>query len=157
MRLIKDIKKKIYPSCDYIFKEIKVCNKKIYLIFNEILTDTGSINKYILFELIRLKRGELNDLENNINCCSMKKINKKDIINYLNNGYVIIIYKDIYACEVKANLSRSISSIDSELSINGSKDSYTENFNTNLGLIRRRLKSDKLKVIRILEDILILK
>jgi hypothetical protein len=147
MRLINEIKKSVNPSSDYIFKEIKISNRKVYLIFNEILTDTGSINKYILFELIRLNKNKLNDLENNINCCSMKKINKKDIINYLNNGYVIIIYKDIYACEVKANLSRSISEIDSERSINGSKDSNTENFNTNLGLIRKRLKTDKLKVI----------
>ena len=37
--------------------------------------------------------------------------------------------------------------VDGELTIAGPKDSFTENFNSNLGLIRKRIKSGNLKVI----------
>lgn len=45
---------------------------------------------------------------------------------------------------MRKTLERGITTIESELSINGPKDSFSENFNTNLGLIRRRIKSDQL-------------
>ena len=65
-----------------------------------------------------------------------------DIINYLNLGYVIIIYKNIYAIEIKSHDGRGVQTINSELSIGGAKDSFCENINTNLSLIRKRIKRD---------------
>ena len=41
---------------------------------------------------------------------------------------------------------RDVGIIRSELSLSGAKDSFIENINTNLGLIKKRIKSDKLKV-----------
>ena len=41
---------------------------------------------------------------------------------------------------------RDISPIKSELSLSGPKDSFIENINTNLNLIKKRIKSDKLKI-----------
>src|SRR5699024_7733571 len=49
------------------------------------------------------------------------------------------------AIEVRAILDRGVTSVQSELSITGPKDSFTENFNSNLGLIRRRIKTTKLE------------
>lgn len=147
MNLIDAIKKQIFPSKDYIFKEIKVGKEKVWLIFNEVLTDSRNINEYLLEEFTKFNRKDLKNLENKIVCCNTKKIRKNEIINYLNNGFVIVVYKNIFACELRADLDRGVNTIESELSISGPKDSFSENFNTNLGLIRRRIKSDKLKVL----------
>lgn len=147
MNLIDAIKKQIFPSKDYIFKEIKVGKEKVWLIFNEVLTDSGNINEYLLEEFTKFNRKDLKNLENKIVCCNTKKIRKNEIINYLNNGFVIVVYKNIFACELRADLDRGVNTIESELSISGPKDSFSENFNTNLGLIRRRIKSDKLKAL----------
>lgn len=147
MDLITNLKNKLSPSKDYIFDTIKIKNKSINLIYNEVLTDTKAINEYIYKRLILLKSIKLKNITNNLPSCNIITINEKEIINYLNNGFIIIIYKNIYACEFKNNLFRAVSICESELSLGGPKDSFNENYNTNLGLIRRRIKSDKLKVI----------
>ena len=147
MKLLENIKNKVYPSKDYIFDSIKVKNKIISIIYNEVLVDTKSLNEYILYRLEKLNIRQLNDLENNLPSVNIIKIKDIDIINYLNNGFVVIIYKNIYAVELRSYLERGITTIQSELSLSGPKDSFSENFNTNLGLIRRRIKSDNLKCI----------
>lgn len=47
-------------------------------------------------------------------------------------------------CEVKGDLYRSISPPTAETSVNGPKDSFNESILLNLGLIKRRIKSDDL-------------
>ncbi len=145
MKLIESIKNSLYPSKDYIFDELVIKRRHINLIYNEVLSDTKSINEYILYRLTKLKLNEFNHLEKSLSTCNVLIIEKNDIINYLNNGFVIIVYKKIYAIELKNFLDRGITTIQSELSLSGPKDSLTETFNTNLGLIRRRLKSPNLK------------
>ena len=145
MKLIDSIKDSLSPSKDYIFDEIIIKRRKINIIYNEVLSNTKSINEYILYRLTKLKLNEFNHLDKSLSTCNVLVINSNDIINYLNNGFVIIIYKKIYAIELRSNLDRGITTIQSELSLSGPKDSLCENFNTNLGLIRRRLKSNNLK------------
>lgn len=144
---IDKLKKEIAPSKDYIFKNIIIDGKKVTIIFNEVLVNGESIDEVILKKLLTLKKKELKHLEDNLPTKNIKIITEEEIIYHLNNGYVVIISDKIYASEVKANLDRGINTINGELSITGPKDSFSENFNTNLGLIRRRIKSADLKVI----------
>ena len=144
--MINEIKKQLSPSNDYIFKNIIIDKVKVNIIFNEVLTSSKSINEYILFRLTKLNKKELKNISNHIPCSNEKTIKKQEIIYYLNTGYVIVIInKIIYAFELKNNLDRGISKCDSELSIGGPKDSFSELFNNNLGLIRKRIKSKHLK------------
>lgn len=143
---INSLKTKLSPSKDYIFFNLKVSNKEINLIYNETLTDTKNINKFVMEKLIKLKKKELLDLDNNLPNCNTIIIPDSEIINYLNNGYLIIIYKRIYALEFKSNIGRGTEKVESELSLNGPKDSFNETYNTNLALIRKRIKSSNLKV-----------
>ena len=89
----------------------------------------------------------MNTLDCSLPVCNIIVIQEDDVFSYLNNGFVIIISNRCYVCEVRANLDRGIGMVTSELSLSGPKDSFSEVFNTNLGLIRRRIKSDKLKVL----------
>ncbi|MCI6716515.1 MAG: spore germination protein [Mollicutes bacterium] len=50
----------------------------------------------------------------------------------------------IFIAETKQYPSRSISEPDGEKVVRGSRDGFTENFATNIGLIRRRIKTGKL-------------
>lgn len=137
--IINKLKKEI-TSKDYIFKELIIQNKKINLIFNEVLTDSNSINKLLYYLLTKVNKKELNNLINKIPISNSIIIKEKDIKKYLNLGYVIIIYKNIYAVELKSHEGRGVQTINSELSIGGAKDSFSENINTNLSLIRKRIK-----------------
>lgn len=145
MSLIKKLKKKTDTSKDYIFKELEITNTKITLIFNEVLTNADTINDFILKQLIILEKKDLKILENSLPDTNILKVKDKEILTYVNKGFLVIItpYYN-YAIEVKATLERGITNITSELSLTGPKDSFSENFNTNLGLIRRRIKTEDL-------------
>ena len=146
MSLLESIRMSVRPSKDYVFDCISVSSEKIDYIYNEALCSTASINQYILYRLLLLKKKELLSLENNIPNCNILVVQQKDILFYLNQGFVILLYNKIYACEVRAHLDRGVSPIQSELSLCGARDSLTENFQLNLGLIRKRIRDSHLKV-----------
>lgn len=137
--IINKLKKEI-SSTDYIFKDITICNKLVTLIFNEVLTDSNSINELLYYLLTKINKKDLNNFINKIPISNSVIIKEKDIKLYLNLGYVVIIYKNIYAVELKSHEGRGVQTINSELSIGGAKDSFCENINTNLSLIRKRIK-----------------
>lgn len=144
-KLINNIKEKLGPSKDYVYKELTISKEKIYILFTEVLTSSSDIEEYILKRIVLYSKKELNDLENNLPNANIKVINDSEIITYMNKGFAVIITKKkIYAVEIKQKLERGITTIESELSTNGPKDSFSENFNTNLGLLRRRIKSENL-------------
>lgn len=141
--IINKLKKEI-SSTDYIFKDITICNKLVTLIFNEVLTDSNSINELLYYLLTKINKKDLNNFINKIPISNSIIIKEKDIKKYLNLGYVVIIYKNIYVVELKSHEGRGVQTINSELSIGGAKDSFCENINTNLSLIRKRIKKDLL-------------
>ena len=130
----------INSSDDYKLKEIKVYGNKIFYLYSDVLTSSELINEMILKYLVKFNKKQLNKLNNYIPNC--KNIKKDEIIDYLNDGYLIIYYKKLYAILVKTKLDRGVPTLNSELSIGGSKDSFSENINTNIGLIRKRIKND---------------
>ena len=142
-KIVNDIRKRL-PSKDYIYKKIKIDKKELYLIFNEVLCSGNEINESILKRLTLLNHKNF-DLENKLPANNIKIIKKDEIISYVNKGFVVCLTDDmIFAIEEKQKLERGITTIESELSLNGPKDSFSESFNTNLGLIRRRIKSEDL-------------
>ena len=147
MSIKEEIKRKVGPSTDFIFKDLIISKEKILLVFNETLIDTTRTNDFILRNLLNKSKKELNNLENNIPNINIKKISKEEIIDLLVKGFIIIITKsNIYAAEVRNILDRGIQAITSELSIAGPKDSFSENYNININLIRKRIKTTDLIV-----------
>ncbi len=78
------------------------------------------------------------------------KTDYQSIYNDILNGNVAIFSDEELAivCEVKNYPSRSISEPDSEKVVRGSRDGFTENIATNIGLVRRRVKTGRLKIIK---------
>ncbi len=145
MFLINRIKKAISVSRDYKIRELVVDRKKVYLIFNEVLCSTTMINDFILDDLVRLSKREVKNVERFLPDANIISIKEKDIFSFINQGFAILVTNKLYAIEVRERLDRGVSTVQSELSITGPKDSFTEMFNTNLGLIRRRIKTVKLE------------
>lgn len=149
MSIVKEIKTRIGTSNDYKIKDICIDGKTLTLFYNEVLTDSSSIDNFVLKSLLNLDRNSFRKLDEHLPAINISKIKKNQIYDFVNNGFLIIFYKKIYAVEVKAKLDRGINNIQSELSLSGPKDSFSENYNTNLGLIRRRIKSCDLKVMNL--------
>ncbi|HIT23640.1 MAG TPA: spore germination protein [Candidatus Faecimonas intestinavium] len=145
MFLVQRIKKTISISKDYKIREFMVDRKKVYLVFNEVLCSTTMINDFILDDLIRLSKRQLKNVESHLPDANVIGIEEKDIFSFVNQGFAVLITDKLYAIEVRERLDRGVTSVQSELSITGPKDSFTEMFNTNLGLIRRRIKTTNLE------------
>lgn len=152
--MIEKLKKDTNQVSDIIYKEIEIENKKVTVIYSEVLASGEDISRVILRDISYIVEEKLlgnedlfSYLYNNIpghNRTTIKDY--QDFLSKLWNGYTIIYIneKEIFALETRAQLDRGINTVDSELSIRGPKDSFTENFNKNFGLIRRRIKSASL-------------
>ena len=129
---------------DLIYKQVKINFKTIHVFYLETVSSGDRINNYILKYISNSK---FISLDKKLPSPNLVKIDKKDKINYyLYNGYTIVISSNnIYAIETKADLDRSISESTTEPSLFGPKDSLVENIQKNLGLVKRRLKTNHLK------------
>ena len=127
-KIINKLKEETNNSSYIVYREKYINNIHIEKIYQE---------KELLYDVIK----------NNISNIKIKEINNyQDICKYLNNGFVILLIEDDYslALEVKKNLTRSIEKPMTETTIRGAMDSFTGNIETNIGLIKRRLKTNKL-------------
>lgn len=150
-KIIKIIKEKTGNSDDIIVRNITIDNKNIYIIFSEVLCDGRNINDFIVRNISKLI---LNNNSSNLYSLIFNTISGTNLketediskaINYIFKGFCLILIDNKFIIvEMRASIDRGINSAESEVSIIGPKDSFNENFNTNLGLIRRRLRSPDL-------------
>lgn len=150
-KIIEKLKKDSGNSSYIVYRKKKIKNVKVDIIYNETLCDSDKLSDFILRSLTNIEKiydekEPLYDIiKNNISNIKIKEVkNYEDVCTYLNNGFVILLIENDYslALEVKKNLSRSIDKPMTETSLRGAMDSFTENIETNVGLIKRRLKNN---------------
>lgn len=151
-KIIEKLKKDTNNSSYIIYREKMIKKTKVDIIYNETLTDANKLSDFILRSLTKIEKIYDNKdllydvIKNNISNIKIKEINNyADICNYLNNGFAILLIENDYslALEVKKNLTRNVEKPMTETSLRGAMDSFTENIETNIGLVKRRLKSNK--------------
>ena len=145
MKEIIDKTKKTFKN-DLIHKEIIFKkNSHVDILFLESLCSGDKINDYILKNITT--KDKLDNILTHLPSPNTKEINIKEIDYYLENAFTIVIYnKKIIAVETRAEIFRSINKPESESSITGPKDAFNENYQMNIGLIKRRLKTSSLKI-----------
>ena len=154
MNIINELKQKKEYTPDLQIKEVCFGLNKIYIINIQTVSNSYQSNKYILDYLSgrSLLKNEIisslkKDILSFIPSISFIEIKENEVMNYLFNGFTILIYKnELVAMETRASLDRAISEPTSEPTIKGPKDSFNENYNMNIGLIRRRIKSENLYI-----------
>ena len=152
--IIKELEKLKKNIPDLIVKKIKVSLFKcIYIITNETVSSSDRVNDFILKyfsnkSIINLKVIDnfKKDIKENIPSINYKSVKtKEELMEYIFSGFTIVIYNnEVMAYETRADLDRGVTEPSSEPVIRGPKDSFTENYNKNIGLIRKRLKSEHL-------------
>lgn len=157
MNYVDKIKKESNNAVDYLYKQIKINNNTIDLISIETIASSSDINDFILKKISFLDNFNTDDLYlylyNYLPAISIKKVKDyNEAINNLMNGFAIIIINNdkFLAIETRRDLTRGVSEADYERSIIGPKDSFIEHFNTNVGLIRRRIKDINLHLEEVL-------
>lgn len=145
--IINKIKIETNNNHNIIYREKYIFYKKIYIIFNETISSSDKISDFIIRSLNHIHIPTYKNIINKISNFKYKKISTyKDITYYLNSGFtILLIDKNKYiALETKKDLTRSISTPITENTSRGPLDSFTENIETNIGLIKRRIKSNDL-------------
>lgn len=145
--IINKLKKDTNNLENIIYRKKRILFKEIYIIFNETLTSSSSISDFIIRSLNKIKIPFYHNILNNISNFKYKEISTySELTYYLNSGFTIILYnKSKYiALETKKDLSRGITTPTTENAPRGALDSFTENIESNIGLIKRRIKSNDL-------------
>ena len=155
--IINTLKKDTNYSDNITYRKKNICHKVIFIIYNEPLTSSDKISDFIIRSLDRIHSFESVDREleqsimNDIDNFKVKKIyTYQDICYYLHNGFTILLLEDchyFFALETKANLARGISSPQTETALRGAMDSFVEDIQINTGLIRKRIKDNRLWVL----------
>ena len=153
--LVDEIKKAFGSSTDLIIRPFIIDNREITLVMSEVLGSSSYVNDFILRRLLTIKFQSDNigsELLNFIPTNNGKILNKlSDMTDYICMGFALILFNDnesekAIAIEARATVDRGIGEVNNEASITGSKDAFNENFNTNIGLIRRRIRDCNLYV-----------
>ena len=145
--IINKLKKDTNNNDNIIYREKRFIFKNIWIIYNETITSSDSISDFIIRSLNKIYIPSYNNIINKIANFKYKELNTfKDLVYYLNSGFTIIIYDSnkYIALETRKNLARSISTPITENTSRGALDSFTENIEVNIGLIKRRIKSNDL-------------
>lgn len=150
-KIVKRIQEEFSKNPDLTTKKIKLSLlDTVYIIYLETVSSSDKVNDYILKNLSNLsglKNKKIRNLDSILPGPNTKEIKNYDEIEFfLTNGFTIVIRNNtILAIETKADINRSIAEPNSEPATNGPKDAFTENYQINLGLIKRRIKSHTLK------------
>lgn len=146
MNIIKKIKNEYKDTPDLIHRTIKYGLFNIHIFYIETISSSDKVNDYILKNITNYIKKK--SISNILAAPNFKKINTDEFEQYIYNGYTIVIYLNkLYAMETRADLDRSIAPPQIEQDLYGAKDSLIENYQKNLGLIKRRIKTHHLKTL----------
>ena len=154
MKIIDELYKSKINMPDLQIKEISFGLNKVTIINIQTVSSSELTNKFILdyFSNRSLFNNDFisplkQDIKYHIPSISFINIKETEVFNYLFDGFTVIIYKkEVIACETKALLDRGVNEPTSEPTVKGPKDSFNENYNTNIGLIRKRIKDKNLHI-----------
>ncbi len=133
---------------DLKIRELKNDKISIYVIYFETLCDSSSINDFILKPINMNIIKTIDDIKDKIPSGNLKDItDEKTLYDTLYNGFTIVCVKNKFiSFETKYPLDSGISEASNEKVIKGPKDAFTENYQNNMGLIRKRIRSKDLKI-----------
>ena len=146
------IEKEYGGSSDLIFREIDIKKDKIMYVYLESVSSGDLISDFLMKDLSNFNKPILTNifdaLKNSIyNSHLAIETKMDDIYTKLASGFTIIFvegYDKAISLETRMILDRGVVESTTENVIRGPKDSFTENASINLGLIRKRVKTNKL-------------
>ena len=145
---IEDLKKFKKYNPDLKIRELKNGNTTVYIIYFETLCKSNTINDFILKPIYDDKIKSLDDIKNRLPSGNLLEINDENTLyDNLYSGFTIIsIDNKFISFETKESLDSGIIAATNEKVIKGPKDAFTENYQSNIGLIRKRIRSKNLKI-----------
>lgn len=146
-KIINRLKKETNNLDNVIYRKKRILFKDIYIIYIDALISSDKISDFVIRSLNKIHIPTYKNIINKITNFKYKELTTYDeLIYYLNSGFTILmISKNKYiALETRRDLSRGVSTPVTENTSRGPLDAFTENIEANIGLIKRRIKSNDL-------------
>lgn len=147
--IINKIKKETNNLDNIVYRKKRILYKNIYIIYIDALTASDKISNFVIRSLNRIHIPTYKNIINRISNFKYKELTTyEELIYYLNSGFTILVLSQnkFIALETKKDLSRGVSTPVTENTSRGALDAFTENIENNIGLIKRRIKSNDLWV-----------
>jgi spore germination protein KA len=152
-RLTVDLKSNIEKINDFlcntedlIVTDIKRSSEKVTILYLDTMVKKDLLYSYVIDPL-------LNNDSSDLNCLSKTEINKSSRISIIGkrlvDGYCVILKEDCtdgFMIEVSDSQGRSINEPNTEQNIIGAHDGFIESMNTNIQLLRKRVRNTDFKV-----------
>ena len=145
--IINKLKKDTNNLDNIIYRKKRILFKNIYIIYIDALISSDKVSDFVIRSLSHIHIPTYKNIINKISNFKYKELTTyKDLIYHLNSGFTILLVSPnkYIALETRRDLSRGISSPVTENTARGPLDSFTENIEANIGLIKRRIKSNDL-------------
>lgn len=140
-------------SSDIVTRIIEKNNRKIGYIYLESVSSDDKISDFLNKAIVNMNKKRPFDsffklIQNSIFNSKVKSIDTyEDMYYHLASGFTVIVIDECdkaIVVETRQKLDRGVVESTSETITRGPKDSFTENHNMNLGLIRKRIKDPNL-------------
>lgn len=149
----EDLKKFLNNNTDVIVRPVSFGKKKAGIVFVDELADIEQINLNIIKPLNNSKGLESvkaqKILEQVVSFANAEVLKEQDVITNLLKGHAILFVddsKDVIGFNVVKYEGRGVEEPPTSTVISGPREGFTESIKTNIGLIRKRLVSPKLKI-----------
>ena len=152
-KIFETINKMNGNSSDIVTRIIERKNRKIGYIYLESVSSDDKISNFLNKAIVNMSKKKpfdsfFNLIQNSIFNSKVKSVDTyEDLYYHLASGFTVIIIDEsekAIAVETRQQLDRGVTESTSETIVRGPKDSFTENHNMNLGLIRKRIKDPNL-------------
>lgn len=151
--ILKKIKEMNGNSCDIATRIIEKNKNRIGYVFLESVSSDDKISNFLNKGIIESDKKKMfdsfyNSMKNSIFNSNMKTCNNyEELFYFLASGFTVIVFdnaENAIVVETRMPLDRGVVESSSETIVRGPKDSFTENHNKNIGLIRKRIKDHNL-------------
>lgn len=130
------------------FEHHSYLNQQIDLVYLTSQIDTANLYNYIVEPLESTPDEEISDLLYQTRFA--ETTDSKTLILEIAAGQAALFYQDkVYLVDIAGSNTRSVSESETETVIAGPHDAFTEDADVNLSLIRMRIKSSHLKVVKL--------
>ena len=148
---IKSVKDKLSSEDVIVFEFNSLSGKKFAAIYADGIADKQLLGELVVKPLRSVEREEkLEDIKKLLASPEVKDGGKiRDAIKEISDGNAVLFIdgeKDFFIIGLKNPPGRTVAEPPTQVAVKGPREGFTEDIKTNLGLVRKRLKSDKMKI-----------
>ena len=138
-----------------VFRKLKVGGHNAYILYIDGLVDTKEIETNAVKQLLNAsEQGQITSKQIIENILSVNQVEESDKLDDLvkkvldgDTGLLVDGLEQVFIISARGGSRRSVTEPETETSIRGPREGFTENIRVNTALVRQKIRSSKLKMV----------